>query len=662
MCGIAGFWNTKTIEVHPAELLDRMAATLAHRGPDDSGVFYDSNAGLGLAFRRLSIIDISAEGHQPMTSASGRYVIIFNGEVYNFEEIREELGAHAWRGHSDTEVLLEAIARWGLESAVQRFVGMFAFAVWDRHERRLSLVRDRIGIKPLYYGRVGGHFVFASELKAFRVFPGFQARIDRDTLAAYMRCAYVPAPFSIYQDIYQLPPGHILSLSCADGLPEISGYWTAAEVARQGVDSRVHGNDQEIIEQLQDKLLSAVRLRMISDVPLGAFLSGGVDSSVVVALMQSQSARPVKTFTIGFHEDVYNEATHARKVAEHLGTDHTELFVSAQDALDVVPLLPAMYDEPFADSSQIPTYLVSKLARRHVTVALSGDGGDELFAGYSRYAFADLLWKVVRHMPGVAASALAGTIHAVSPSTIDKWLRPLPLPGRLRDLSGHKFHRLADHFAAHDPAEIYLRAVSMWPDPAAVVVGATEHAVVAEAIREYCYMPTVREMAMLTDLTNYLPDDILTKVDRASMAVSLEARVPILDHRVVEFAWRLPLSFKMRKGKTKWALRQVLYKYVPAELIERPKMGFSVPVDVWLRGPLRAWAEDLLAPESLGHHGFFSIPPVREKWKEHISGARNWQHLLWPVLMFQAWIAKATHALQPDYESSAPPVRHRVLN
>ena len=661
MCGIAGFWITKTVENHPAELLDRMASTLAHRGPDDSGSFYD-HAGLGLAFRRLSIIDISAEGHQPMISASGRYVIVFNGEVYNFEEMRSELGTHAWRGHSDTEVMLEAIERWGLESAVQRFVGMFAFAVWDRHERRLFLIRDRIGIKPVYYGYVGGHFVFASELKALRVFPGFEACVDRNTLAAYLRCAYVPAPYSIYQDIYQLPAGHILSLNCAEGPPEMKAYWSAADVARQGVDSRVHEGDAQVIEQLHDKLISAVRLRMVSDVPLGAFLSGGVDSSLVVALMQSQSARPVKTFTIGFHEDLYNEATHARKVAQHLGTEHTELFVSAQDALDVVPLLPAMYDEPFADSSQIPTHLVSKLARRHVTVALSGDGGDELFGGYSRYAIADLLWKVVRRTPGPAARAIAGAIHAVAPATIDKGLRFLPLRGRFKDLTGHRFHRLADHFAAQDPAEIYLRSVSMWPDPAAVVIGATENTDLAQAILTYSSMPTVAEMAMLTDLTNYLPDDILTKVDRASMAVSLEARVPVLDHRIVEFAWRLPLHFKIRNGKSKWALRQVLYKYVAAELVERPKMGFSVPVDVWLRGPLRAWAEDLLTPESLGRHGFFSIQPVREKWNEHISGARNWQHLLWPVLMFQAWIAEAAPALHADYGSSVPSIRHRVLN
>ena len=399
MCGITGFWSTKTLEEHPVELLNRMGCTLLHRGPDDSGVFYDSGAGLGLSFRRLSIIDLSAEGHQPMASASGRYVIVFNGEVYNFEEIRAELISQAWRGHSDTEVMLAAIERWGLEAAVKRFVGMFAFALWDRQERRVYLVRDRVGIKPLYYGYVDGSFVFASELKAIRAFPGFRATVDRDTLAVYMRCAYVPAPYSIYQGIRQLLPGHILTLNSAGETPVLAPYWSAEQAARDGLESPLEGSDKEVIEQFHQTLLYAVRLRMIADVPLGAFLSGGIDSSVVVALMQAQSARPVKTFTIGFHEGVYNEAVHAKKVAEYLGTDHTELFVTPEDALNVVPLLPSMYDEPFADSSQIPTYLVSKLARTHVTVALSGDGGDELFCGYSRYIFVHSIWRMLKKLP-----------------------------------------------------------------------------------------------------------------------------------------------------------------------------------------------------------------------------------------------------------------------
>jgi asparagine synthase (glutamine-hydrolysing) len=522
-------------------------------------------------------------------------------------------------------------------------------------------VRDRIGIKPLYYGHVDGSFVFASELKALRAFPGFQAAIDRDSLAAYMRCAYVPAPHSIYEGIHKLPAGHILTLSSNEASPVLSAYWSAAEVASNGVESRLRGGDEEIIEQLHEKLADAVRLRMIADVPLGAFLSGGIDSSTVVALMQAQSSRPVKTFTIGFHEDQYNEATHARKIAEHLGTEHTELFVTPQDALDVVPLLPSMYDEPFADSSQIPTHLVSKLARRHVTVALSGDGGDELFCGYPRYDFVHSLWNALRNIPRPIARTTAKLMHMVPPVVINNTTGRLPLPRRLRQAPGEKLHRLADHLLAQDPAEIYLRAITMWPDPSAVVLNSHEYQAVPQAIRRFADMPDVREMAMLTDLTNYLPDDILTKVDRASMAIGLEARVPLLDHRVVEFAWRLPLHFKVRDGKTKWALRQVLYQHVLAELVERPKMGFGVPVDLWLRGPLREWAEDMLTPEKLGHHGLLSIEPIRKKWKEHVSGARDWHYLLWPVLMFQAWVAAASSASKQT-ESQTVPVPRRVTS
>jgi len=659
MCGIAGFWLRTETGNEPADLLERMGNTLAHRGPDDSGIFFDKNAGLGLSFRRLSILDLTAEGRQPMISASGRYTIIFNGEVYNHEAIRAELGPQQWRGHSDTEVMLAAIERWGLEAAVRRFVGMFAFALWDSFERRLHLVRDRIGIKPLYYGHVEGSFVFASELKALRVLPGFQAAIDRDSLAAYMRYAYVPAPHSIYKGIHKLPPGHILTLSSNEASPVLSAYWSAAEAARNGVESRLRGGDEEILEQLHEKLADAVRLRMIADVPLGAFLSGGIDSSTVVALMQSQSPGPVKTFTIGFHEDQYNEATHARKIAEHLGTEHTEFFVTPQDALNVVPLLPSMYDEPFADSSQIPTHLVSKLARGHVTVALSGDGGDELFCGYPRYDFVHSLWNAVRRVPGPIARSAAKAMHLVPTALINNTAGRLPLPRRLRQAPGEKLHRLADHLSAQDPAEIYLRAITMWSDPSSVVLNSHEHDSVFRAIRKFAEMPDIREMAMLTDLTNYLPDDILTKVDRASMAIGLEARVPLLDHRVVEFAWRLPLHFKVRNGKTKWALRQLLYQHVPAELVERPKMGFGVPIDLWLRGPLREWAEDMLATETLGRHGLFSVEPIRKKWREHVSGARDWHYLLWPVLMFQAWMAEAS-SRGTQRESRAVPVPQRV--
>jgi asparagine synthase (glutamine-hydrolysing) len=642
MCGIAGFWQTKRGAEDPLETLDRMGTALAHRGPDDSGTFHDGAAGIGLAFRRLSILDLSPEGHQPMFSPSARYVIIFNGEVYNFEEIRAELGTRQWRGHSDTEVMLGAIEQWGVESAVKRFVGMFAFALWDRQESTLYLVRDRLGIKPLYYGCAGGDFVFGSELKAIRQHPEFYGEIDRDVLALYLRHNYVPSPHCIYKGFYKLPPGHILRLSSAVDAPVLRPFWSGKDAARQGLQSPFAGSDAEAIEQLQQQLLSAVRLRMIADVPLGAFLSGGIDSSTVVALMQAQSSRPVKTFTIGFHEDGYDEATYARKLATHLGTDHTELYLTPKDALNVVPLLPSMYDEPFSDSSQIPTYLISKLARESVTVSLSGDGGDELFGGYNRYLFTRRIWNSIKRLPKFASKTLAELLRAVPPSRIDRGfrlLRPI-LPGKLRPATpGDKAHKLADVLSLESPEALYYRALSHWSSPTEVVLDSKEPGTVLESIGEASWPSNIEEVMMLTDLLNYLPDDILTKVDRASMTVSLEARVPILDHRVVEFAWKLPLHFKIRNGNSKWILRQVLYKYVPAELLERPKMGFGVPIDGWLRGPLREWAEDLLSVRSLERHGLLSVDPIRLKWQEHLSGVRNWQYLLWDVLAFQAWFS-----------------------
>jgi len=645
MCGIAGFWTRKAVDDDPVELLLRMGSTLAYRGPDDSGKFYDEPVGLGLCFRRLSIIDLSAEGHQPMSSSSGRFTIIFNGEIYNFEQLREELGPHAWRGHSDTEVMLEAIERWGLEPAVKRFVGMFAFALWDRQQRHLHLVRDRLGIKPLYYGYVDGNFVFASELKAIREFPGFAASIDREALTQFMRFAYVPSPHCIYQGFHKVQPGHILTVTSAEGPPTVSSFWSAAQIAHAGLQSRVQIADDEIVEQLHQELLQAVRLRMIADVPLGAFLSGGIDSSLVVALMQAQSSRPVKTFTIGFHEDRYNEAAHARKIAEHLGTEHTELYLTAQDALNVVPLLPAMYDEPFADSSQIPTHLVSKLARQDVTVALSGDGGDELFGGYTRYLFFQKLWKYLGKVPDPLARSGAKLIRAFAPETIDRFIGATPLlPAGIKRAPGERFHKLAQLLSANDRASTYLHCISHWTDPALVVADSRDPNTVLQSIQDLEWLPETQEVGMLTDLINYLPDDILTKVDRASMAVSLEARVPLLDHRLVEFSLRLPFHCKVRDGQTKWLLRQVLYRYVPPELIDRPKMGFAVPIDLWLRGPLREWAEDLLAPRSLARHGWLNPAPIRKKWEEHVNGRHNWDYQLWNVLMFQDWYAStASH-------------------
>jgi len=632
-----------------------MGAAIAHRGPDDAGGFFDGATGLGLAFRRLSIIDLSPQGHQPMFSATGRYVIVFNGEVYNFEEIRADLGAVQWRGHSDTEVMLAAFERWGVQAAVCRFVGMFAFALWDRHERKLYLVRDRLGIKPLYYGRIGTDFVFASELKAIRQCEDFAGEIDRDALALYMRHNYVPSPHCIYQDLRKLAPGCILTLSSPAGEAVLHRYWSAQEVAREGLRSPFPGSDAETIGELENKLMASVRLRMIADVPLGAFLSGGLDSSTVVSLMQAQSNRPVKTFTIGFHEDEYNEAAHAKKVASHLGTDHTELYLTPQDALDVIPLLPGMYDEPFSDSSQIPTYLVSKLARASVTVSLSGDGGDELFGGYNRYLVARNLWNAVRKLPGPVRTTTAGLLRAIPSNSIDRAFRVLHpfVPSRLRQLApGNKAHALARYVTARTREEIYVRALSHWDDPSAIVLGSREPATVLGSISSIADVAGFEENMMFTDLVNYLPDDILTKVDRASMAVSLEARVPLLDHRIVEFAWRLPLHFKIRNGIGKWILRQVLYKHVPKELIERPKMGFGVPIGKWLRGPLREWAEYLLSESCLRAHGFFQVEPIRKTWKEHLSGDRNWQYSLWDVLVFQDWYARTLRAADSLVEQS----------
>lgn len=650
MCGIAGFWLSRPTAYNQFEILQKMGNSIAYRGPDDSGYFFDSAASVGLVHRRLSILDLSPAGHQPMASASGRYLIVFNGEVFNFKEIRAELGEVPRRGHSDTEIMLEAIERWGLDAAVKRFVGMFAFALWDRSEGTLSLVRDRLGIKPLYYGHVGGHFLFASELKAIREFPEFSARIDRNALAMYMRHNYIPAPHCIYEGIYKLQPGSILNIGAADAEAKVRAFWSATDVAEKGRESPCGGSDAEIVEELHQQLKSAVGLRMIADVPLGAFLSGGIDSSAVVALMQAQSNRPVKTFTIGFHEGGYNEAEHAKNVARHLGTEHTEHYVTPEEALNVVPLLPAMYDEPFADSSQIPTYLVSKLARSSVTVSLSGDGGDELFGGYNRYMLTKAIWQSLKRFPKSARGMAAGIIHAIPPGAFDavyRCLRPMIPRERQWSAVGDRAHKLANFFNSRDAGAIYLHSLSQCDDPTEIVLGSREPTTVSKVIGDSAALATLEEQMMLTDLRTYLPDDILTKVDRASMAVSLEARVPILDHRVVELAWRIPLRMKIRDGVGKWILRQILFKYVPKELLERPKMGFGVPIEQWLRGPLREWAEDLLTEDSLKQPRLLNVGSIRQKWKEHLSGRRNWQYLLWNVLVFQDW---HRHAQRADAE------------
>ncbi|MGB6241300.1 MAG: asparagine synthase (glutamine-hydrolyzing) [Castellaniella sp.] len=648
MCGLAGFLNSVRGSDRAAAnaVLERMADTIVSRGPDDAGAWSDET-GIGLAHRRLSILDLSPAGHQPMACASGRYMIVFNGEIYNHLDLRRELdaaGALAWRGHSDTETLLAGFLAWGIRATVERCTGMFAFAVWDRQDQTLTLGRDRLGEKPLYYGWQGqgdaACFLFGSELKALRAHPRFAAAIDRDALCLLMRHNYIPAPHSIYQGIRKLPAACLLTVSQRQREPRIESYWSLADVAVAGVRAPFAGSAEQATDALEDLLMSAVGRQMMADVPLGAFLSGGIDSSTVVALMQAQSSRRVKTFSIGFREDAYNEAEHAKAVARHLGTDHTELYVTAQQALDVIPGLPRLYCEPFADSSQIPTFLVSQLARRQVTVSLSGDAGDELFAGYGRYARNSRRWAQVARLPyGLRRVAAAG-MRSLSPAAWQAVLgpaRPL-MPASLRRAHlGEKLHQGAGMLAARRIDELYLESISRW-DPADLVIGGREPMTYLNGQPPALDGLDPMQRLMALDALVYLPDDILAKVDRAAMGVSLESRVPFLDHEVVEFAWQLPQSLKLRDGAAKWILRQVLYRHVPRELIERPKMGFGVPVGSWLRGPLRDWAEQLLDASRLRREGFFRPEPIRKKWDEHLAGRRNWQYHLWGVLMFQAWL------------------------
>src|SRR5579885_173157 len=757
MCGIAGFYNLGGLDGQAAALAERMARAIAHRGPDDFGVWPDQDAGIVLAHRRLSIIDLSPAGHQPMLSASGRYVVVFNGEIYNYQELRRELEAapspqppstevraglsregrgeeddrgqtsvplplegggvgervktflpHTtfsgqassegrgevesapspqppstelrtglsregrgeeddrgqtsvplplerggvgervkieWRGHSDTEVMLAAFETWGVRDALRKMRGMFAIALWDRMTRTLTLARDRLGEKPIYYGLANGVLLFASELKALRAHPAFNAAINRDALTLFLRHNYVPGPYTIYEGVCKLPPGCALSITTDDlrrgRLSPPQPYWRAREVCERGQRGLCSGDETDALRELERLLKDSIAGQMIADVPLGAFLSGGIDSSLVVALMQAQSSRPVKTFTIGFTEKDYDEAPYAKAVARHLGTEHTELYVTPQEARDVIPLLPSIYDEPFADSSQIPMYLVARMARRHVTVSLSGDGGDELFGGYNRYFWTMNLGPRWGGVPRPLRAAFAGSLTSLPAGAWNRIFsvlnRFLPRAWRYAN-PGDKLHKLAGILTMSNAEETYRELLSHWKSPAGVVRSAHEPPTL---LTEKNQQPRFREFEhwmMALDLVSYLPDDILVKVDRAAMAVSLETRTPFLDHRVVEFAWRLPLSMKIRNGRGKWLLRQLLYKYVPRELVERPKMGFGVPIDSWLRGPLREWAETLLNAGRLASEGYFNPAPIRRKWEEHLSGRHNWAYLLWDVLMFQSWL------------------------
>ncbi len=642
MCGIVGFLGSSNLSsLSYAEQLIK----IKHRGPDSDGSWFNESDKIWLGHRRLAIVDLSVAGQQPMVSPQARYVIVFNGEIYNHQIMRDELNKQnsnsIWRGTSDTETLLAGFEAWGIESTLKKSIGMFAFAVWDKQNRALTLGRDRIGEKPLYFGWQGlgdkRVFMFGSELKALKGHPDFDGTINRDALALYMRHNCIPAPYSIYQGINKLEPGHLLTVSLTHQEPKSSVYWSAAEVAKQGALQPFAGSDAQAIDALENLLKNAVGQQMMADVPLGAFLSGGIDSSTVVSLMQAQSSQKIKTFSIGFDDATYNEAESAKAVATHLGTDHTELYVTSQQAQSVIPLLPSLYDEPFADSSQIPTYLVSQLAKQHVTVSLSGDAGDELFCGYNRYMLTDKLWRKLSLIPSSMRKFLSDGIMAVSPHTWNQLSTLIPGPERFVNL-GDKLHKGAGVLTASSVDSLYRGLVSHWPDPTAIVLGSQEPPTLLTGnMPDLNALSPVQRM-MTLDMLTYLPDDILTKVDRAAMGVSLESRVPFLDHRVVEFASSLPQAMKLRGGQTKWVLRQVLYRHVPKALIERPKMGFGIPIYSWLRGPLREWAEDLLNESRLQQEGFFDPTPIRKKWAEHLSGRKNWHHQLWDVLMFQAWL------------------------
>ena len=640
MCGITGYFSVKS-DVKK-NVLRSMAESLLHRGPDHQGIWIANDAKIGFAHTRLSILDTSSAGHQPMSSFSGRFIICFNGEIYNHLEMRKRLAdsghSISYKSQSDTETILCCFEIWGIKKTIQETVGMFAFAVFDNKDNKLILGRDRFGEKPLYYGWQGHYFYFASELKAIRKHPSFQPELDHDALQQYMQYAYIPAPLSIYKGIQKLNPGNLLSISLNEtaGNMRMESYWDLSEIASNAQQMQFSGSDYDALVELERMLIQSVKDQQLSDVPLGAFLSGGIDSSLIVALMQSQSSRPVNTFTIGFKEDAYNEAKFASEVASHLGTNHNEIYVGANDVMDVIPSLPQLYDEPFADSSQLPTYLVSRLARQHVTVSLSGDAGDEIFGGYNRYMQAGRFNKY----PGFLRKSIAKIILQFTPAQLDRayqLIKPM-LPGSLRSSNpGNHMVKIASILSLDSDWEIYQKLVSVGSIEN-LLSGGTD--IRSDSKKYFDSLKPGADFAsrmMLTDSLTYLPDDILCKVDRAAMGVSLETRVPFLDHRLIDFAWTLPLNMKIRDGKGKWILRQLLYKYVPENLIERPKMGFGLPIDSWLRGPLRDWAEDLLNEKDISDSGYLNAVEVKRIWNEHQAGKKNLQFKLWNILMFRAW-------------------------
>ena len=641
MCGFTGFLTTDSSvhNVSGQSVLHRMADTIAHRGPDSTGYWTDNKAGISLAHRRLAIVDLSPAGAQPMVSVSGRYIIVYNGEIYNHRELRSALNSAGstipWRGHSDTEVILAGFECWGVVPTLERMNGMFAFALWDRERQVLTLSRDRMGEKPLYYGLMGKSFLFGSELKSLTAHPNFSAEIDRQALTSFFRFNYIPAPLSIWDGIRKLPPATYIEISNGgQKLSDPVSYWNFSAAASDGASNLLPEGD-ELTDQVEALLSDAISLRMQADVPLGAFLSGGVDSSVVTALMQAQSSRPVKTFTIGSDNPQFNEAGHARAVADHLGTDHTSLHVTGKDAMACIPQLPFIWDEPFADSSQIPTLLVSQLARRHVTVSITGDGGDELFGGYNRYITGMRLWNAGARLPSPMRRALSFGLQSplIAKGSV-ALMGLLPSRHRVLDVAG-RLHKVGQLLAQDKPDAMYSRLVAQCDDPTSFVLGGVDSPIADNMGPVFA---DFRQQMMYRDTQTYLADDILVKLDRAAMAVSLEGRVPFLDHRLIELAWRVPMSAKIQGGIGKKILRDILYRHVPKDIIERPKMGFSVPIGEWLRGPLRDWAESLLDHSRITNEGLLNVSNVRAVWQQHLNGNNSNIPNLWALLMFQAWL------------------------
>jgi asparagine synthase (glutamine-hydrolysing) len=640
MCGIAGFFDPFGFrEADLESIATNMRDQLIHRGPDDAGNWLDGDAGIALTHRRLSVLDLSTSGHQPMKSESGRYVLVFNGEVYNHQDLRKKMEGVArknWCGHSDTETILAAVDQFGLEQTLKDSVGMFALALWDRHERSLTFARDRIGEKPLFYGWQNGVLLFGSELKALRAHPNFSAEINRDALALYFRHGYIPSPWCIWKGIYKLRPGTFVRVSASNlhSPPEPVPYWSFLNIVQEGIDNPFVGSDEEAIHLLERHLQVAIAGQMVADVPLGAFLSGGVDSTTVVALMQAQSSRPVKTFTIGFHESGFDETKYAKRIADHLGTDHTELYVSVDRAKDLIPGLAEMYDEPFGDSSAIPTHLVSRLARESVTVSLSGDGGDELFGGYERYfnQMAQMTWLTGRKIPSILRRSAVSLLRFLS-------------------VFSPRLAIVASILEANSPKQFYQTMISQWhPSP---VIGLNPTGLPYGLTEEETRVISKFSLKMMAeDILAFLPDDILVKVDRAAMAVSLETRVPLLDHRLIDLAWKLPYKLKVRNGQGKWLLRQVLYRYVPRNLMDRPKMGFGIPVDRWIRSDLRDWAEELLNPTRLVQGRFVNSQLIQHRWNQHLQGSHNWRDSLWLTLMWQSWLERNTTGLLQSVKST----------